>query len=448
MIRFRIVWFGFIFILLHTTSAWAIPAFSQQTGAPCSSCHAASFGPQLTPFGQQFKLLGYTPGRSDQDWTHFSAMMLASYNQTQRGQPGGAAPDFNSNDNTALDQVSLFYGRRLSDHIGTLVQVTYDGVAKHTSWDNLDLRAAGQGSLAGSNLIYGLSLNNNPTVQDVWNSTPAWSYPYVGSALAPTPTAATLIEGGLAQQVLGLTAYTLIDNHWYLEVGGYRNLPNGTLNALGVQPDGLPYLKGVAPYYRAAYQWAWGNDFGSVGIYGLLNAQIYPGGVRNVGTDRYDDYGFDATYQIAPSSDNAWEFIASLVRELQHLPASVALGNANNVSDALTSIHLTANYSYQHTWTGLVSAFDLSGNPDPTLYAPDPIDGSTSGKPDSRGYIFEAAYVPFGKAGSLWAPWINLRVGLQYTLYTHFNGGGVNYDGSGRNASDNNTLYLFLWTIF
>ena len=56
--------------------------------------------------------------------------------------------------------------------------------------------------------------------------------------------------------------------------------------------------------------------------------------------------------------------------------------------------------------------------------------------------------MPFGKADSWAGPWVNLKVGAQYTLYTQFNGGTTNYDGYGRNASDNNTLYLFAWMIF
>jgi hypothetical protein len=56
-------------------------------------------------------------------------------------------------------------------------------------------------------MVYGTSLNNNPTVNDVWNSTPAWGYPYVASQVAPTPAATTLVEGPLAQQVLGLNPY-------------------------------------------------------------------------------------------------------------------------------------------------------------------------------------------------------------------------------------------------
>ena len=42
-------------------------------------------------------------------------------------------------------------------------------------------------------------------------------------------------------------------------------------------------------------------------------------------------------------------------------------------------------------------------------------------------------------------PRLNVRFGLQYTLYTRFNGASSNYDGTGSSASDNNTLRAFVW---
>jgi hypothetical protein len=56
--------------------------------------------------------------------------------------------------------------------------------------------------------------------------------------------------------------------------------------------------------------------------------------------------------------------------------------------------------------------------------------------------------VPFGKDDSLWAPFMNLKLGVQYTAYTKFNGGSTNYDGLGGNASNNNTLLVFAWFMF
>jgi hypothetical protein len=56
--------------------------------------------------------------------------------------------------------------------------------------------------------------------------------------------------------------------------------------------------------------------------------------------------------------------------------------------------------------------------------------------------------VPLGKLHSWGRPWVNLRIGLQYTGYLRFNGGASNYDGFGGSASQNNSLFLFSWMAF
>jgi len=40
---------------------------------------------------------------------------------------------------------------------------------------------------------------------------------------------------------------------------------------------------------------------------------------------------------------------------------------------------------------------------------------------------------------------MNTKLALQYTMYGKFNGARSNYDGYGRDAADNNTLYLLAW---
>ena len=47
-----------------------------------------------------------------------------------------------------------------------------------------------------------------------------------------------------------------------------------------------------------------------------------------------------------------------------------------------------------------------------------------------------------------YVPWLNTKIGAQFTAYAKFNGATSNYDGTGRNASDNNTFFFFLWTSF
>ena len=42
----------------------------------------------------------------------------------------------------------------------------------------------------------------------------------------------------------------------------------------------------------------------------------------------------------------------------------------------------------------------------------------------------------------------NLKLGAQFTMFTEFDGAVSNYDGTGRRARDNNTIYLFSWISF
>ena len=69
-------------------------------------------------------------------------------------------------------------------------------------------------------------------------------------------------------------------------------------------------------------------------------------------------------------------------------------------------------------------------------------------KPSSNAFSIEVDWVPFGKEDSWARPFANLKLGLQYIAYTQFNGGSNNYDGNGRNAGNNNTLYAFAWLAF
>ena len=163
---------------VSATNAAAVPAFQAQTGEPCQACHVGGFGPQLTPFGREFKLQGYTL-RSNDKSIPLSIMAVASYLKTAKSQNPPPAPGFSGNDNLALDQLSLFFAGGFGDHFGAFIQGTYDGVAKAWHWDNLDLRATTNVKIQKADVTLGASLNNAPTVQDAWNTLPAWGF--VGS---------------------------------------------------------------------------------------------------------------------------------------------------------------------------------------------------------------------------------------------------------------------------
>ena len=138
----------------------------------------------------------------------------------------------------------------------------------------------------------------------------------------------------------------------------------------------------------------------------------------------------------------------TFIMEFQNLSASQALGNADKSSHTLNTFRADTSYIFKQTYGLTLGYFQTTGTTDTLLYQPSPIFGSASGSPNSRGYIVQLNYIPFGKADSFLAPWLNVRFTLQYTGYTEFNGGHSNYDGFGRNASDNNTLYLLSWFAF
>jgi hypothetical protein len=106
------------------------------------------------------------------------------------------------------------------------VQLTYDGLADHFGFDNTDLRYVRQIASAGgadtatktSNLIFGVTANNNLTVQDVWNSTQAWGFPYAASSTAPAPAASTKLEPAGIGQSAALSLYTWLNDQLYAEI--------------------------------------------------------------------------------------------------------------------------------------------------------------------------------------------------------------------------------------
>ena len=423
--------------------ASAVPAFAQQTGQPCKSCHVGGFGPELTPFGREFKLGGYTLRAHAS--IPLAAMVIASVTHTRKDQH--PPPEhLNRNDNFVPDQASLFLAGGVGGHFGGFAQVTYDGVARHWSWDNLDLRAVTKAKVFGADSIFGLSVNNSPTVQDAWNTLAAWSFPYTDTAVSPTPDAAPLIDGALAQNVLGVTAYGWIGSKVYVEAGSYTSPSRGTLDSLGADPFDPGSIHGLAPYGRIALQTKFGGGTFEVGA-SALQAALFPGRDRSSGlSDRYTDLGLDSSWQKPFGTDNV-SINLRYEHERGDLRASCALGLIGEDKDPgcgrydLNEVRATARYTL-HDRVGLtLSAFDIHGSRNSNVF-----DGN--GRPDSNGVMGQVDYTfwPDGK-GPL-GPLFNARVGVQFTAYGKFNGARHNFDGAGANAVDNNALRFFTWIAF
>jgi hypothetical protein len=443
---------GVLLIMLPEASQ-AVPSFARQTNIPCLTCH--TIFPALTPAGRQFKLNGYVANAGDVIESKefgaqagleeevltlgkvppISVMLLTSWTSTHKTQTGAEQ----SGDILFPDEFSFFLAGQIAPKAGAFMQVTYEASADHFSWDNTDIRAADRASLGEQSFIYGVSLNNNPTVQDLWNSTPAWGYPFAASSVAPSPAAVAMIDGVLAQQVAGLSVYTLWNDLVYAELGAYYASPVGASRPLSgtcgtaTPPCSAPaaeVAEGAAPYWRLALQHQFGEHYLMIGAYGM-NTRILPGDPAplNGPTNRFDDIAMDIQYE-KPFGANLLTVHSTWIHESQDWLA----GGSTNQKDTLNVFRLDADYNIRHRYSGILGFFSTTGTSDAGLYGT----VSASGSPDTSGMIAEVD----------WLPWLNTKFGLQYTAYNKFDGASSDYDGAGRSAHDNNTTYAYIWLIF
>jgi hypothetical protein len=439
-------------------NSYAVPSFARQTGMACQACHTVF--PELTPFGRSFKLNGYQIDNLPQvagintsknyelllnQLPPLSAMFQVSYTSTSKPLPDSLAAGADSQNGQVLfpQQASLFYAGRIAQGLGAFIQMTYSSDSGSFGWDNTDIRYAKQVPLAADSLTLGVTLNNNPTVQDVWNSTPAWQTPFdQRTSAAPMPGAATAIDGGLADRgVAGVSVYAWWKNSIYAEFGLYRSSPQGfnVNDSAGPLDSSVPggVLTSNAPYWRLAYEYQWDRNALSVGTYGVI-AKISPEGQPVAPpSDRFRDVALDAQYQYL-GDEHIFSVQSTYIREDQTLDGTFAIGGSDNPTNDLRTFRLAGSYYYQRTYGGALGYFSTTGSADATRYPATPVFGFANGSPDSKGWIAELDYVP----------WENVKLAAQYTAYSKFNGAGSNYDGSGRSASDNNTLYLLGWLAF
>ena len=462
-------------LLLASLQVQAIPAFNRQTGQNCVACHAGGQFPDLTPYGRLFKLTGYTIGERAMP---LAAMAVVSYNKTSSTTSPDPAFDraatFPKDGNVIFSTGSVFLGGKITDNLGGFVQVTYGNYDAqsgsdshwigHTSSDNLDVRYVDRFIRPGQDLILGAVMNNNPSVQDVWNSAPAWGFNIVPGSSGPGIT--PLLAGGLAQNVAGFGGYAYWNQTVYAEISGYRTangfwsfMSQGFSEARGDQQ----IVKGYNPYWRLALNHEWGAHSLMVGASGL-NAKVYPDATDPTGsTNDYRDTAMDAQYQYI-LDPHALTVTASYIRETIHYADSVA-GQAHpldpegtiglpltNSTDTVRMFRAKASYVYHAKYGTSLQYFDVSGSNNPALQtsAYDPanpgslldgsagVSGNLAGSPATRGWTTSV----------FWTPVQYARVGLEYTSFNKFNGATSNYDGFGRNAKDNNTLFLYFWGAF
>ena len=136
----------FVFALLGVLAglprtASAVPSFATQTGLPCAQCHVMAFGPQLTEYGRQFKLNGYTFRKQDGSIKiPLSLTAIAGWQSIAKEAP--TPQPFSDKENLYLQGVSVYFAGGITDHLGAFVKATYDNIFNVAAWDTLDVRYA------------------------------------------------------------------------------------------------------------------------------------------------------------------------------------------------------------------------------------------------------------------------------------------------------------------
>ena len=398
----------------------AVPSFARQTGQDCAACHIGAYGPHLTPYGVKFKLGGYvdTDGRDGK--VPLSAMVVA-------GRTSHRDDDGNKTHDSGLAEASVFLAGRISEHLGSFVQMTYDGLEHHSSIDQADIRYAREVKAGGRDVLLGVSLNNNPTVQDPFNTLPVWSFPFVASPYGNSVGSEFIGLGGTEQKVLGINAYALINSGLYAEVGLYNTLSPAFQSKLGLSRDDAQEFGRLAnaPYWRLAYMKDLKHSAWSVGMFGFggrLKDRL-----SGETTSRFNDLGVDASYQYLGTRRHVMTVDASVLREHQDTPSGTDAGAFERIN--VKDMRLSTSYHYLNTFGGSVGVFKSS---------------SSDGQSENRGTIWQGDWTPWGKESSWLAPLANLRLGVQYVKYGRYVEGGAVLD----RPSVKDTGYLFGWTSF
>ncbi len=445
-------------------TAHAVPSFARQTGLACEACH--SMYPELTPFGRQFKLNGYTMTgikQVESKETDSSAGMrmnqippLSVMVQTQitsvRGEnrsaaaiPGNPSGSFTqpnaTQDNISFPrQFSLFYAGEISSHMGAMLQVTGDNGGS-ISQDNSEIRYASQFMTGGTGIAYGITLNNNVGMEDLWQDTPTWGFPFIhpsGTPVGGTAAGSGYLAANLGQNVAGIGAYTMIDNHYYADFTLYRTDVVGNNKYKAGTDYGTAMIDGLAPYLRLAYQTDIGDGSLEVGVWGMsanqlpyntnfiIGSNTYAA-TTNIGgpSDHIVDKAIDSQFEL-PLGNNELVMHGTYVRESDDERSS----SPGNYAD-LNTLKLSGSMHFNNRQSFSLMYTHSSGTTNSVYF------GDTTTPPQDSAWMVQYEYLP----------WENVQLGAQYWMFTRYNGPST-YNTAGTSPHANDTAMLYGWFMF
>src|SRR5206468_13083079 len=161
---------------------------------------------------------------------------------------------------------------------------------------------------------------------------------------------------GLAEDVAGLGAYAMWDQHLYLAGSIYRSGHIGTPQPSTGQ-DFSFNIRGIAPYWRAAWQENGVKNSFEIGAYGI-HVKSTPGaitGLEDSYTDTAADFQFDRTL-----GKDVFSLRGTYVRENSALSASLVAGAADRIRHHLDAFNANAEYHFGNRYSTAFGWFTTS----------------------------------------------------------------------------------------
>ena len=429
--------------------AWAVPSFARQTGLACAACHTVF--PELTPFGRVFKASGYTLDNLQQvqavnskrqemlelaKTPALSIMAQVSYTTLKTRVPdasNAAAPGLTQNGTAGFpQQLSLFYAGKIAPHFGAFAQLTYANDSGTIGIDNTDLRFADVAILPHKQsadlrrLAQQQPDRAGPLEQHTGLRLPLRREQRERVAARRDPDRRRAGAGrGRPHRLRLLERRRCISRPASTAPpsrGRRTCSPAPPVPSTAPPPTSSRAARrtGGRPTNTTGAPTAWKS-----GLYGA-EFKLLPGSASGTDTplqgpdNRFNDVAEDLQYQYI-GEDHIISVEGTRIHEKMNLAASYGAGAVANATDDLTTDRLWATYYYRRQIGGTLGWFSTTGSSDGGLYRPVPARGRARRR-DQRQRL---ARTPAGLVGEVnYLPWLNVKLSLQYTHYTKFNGAG------------------------
>lgn len=422
-----------LLLMLASPAAKAIPAFARQTGSTCADCHVGAYGPDLTPYGMQFKLNGFT----DTDGNGVKIPVAVQLTGTRTVPASGM-------DSNRLTEADLYLAGRIDDHVGGFVKVgNYNNGRNRfvTKLANVDLRYVSKTfKLGGKDAMLGVSVNNNPGISDPIGSLPNTNPGVLGVASSYAYSTTLLNMSSLSDKVIGASVYGVYDSDWYGEVGTYNSLPLSEQDHLGYGIGGDPGKLQDTGYLRFAYMKDLKRQFFSAGIVALTTKRRLP---RNGPRDAITDLGYDLSYQFLGTGVHTLQLGFVNIYERRRYggigpgPANPSLLTRPHGSIRDRNMNLT--YVFRQSYGLTLAHMTNTGSTDAARYTP-------YGVPDTTSNLITVFWTPFGKDDSFTSI-ANMKIAANWFRFTRFNGSTRDITGTLPPVTNPHDLDAFLVSV-